>query len=136
MTRKRNISLSTLRRLVLYCMLLLVVPFAPAQEPGWEAKWNHIVAAGKKEGKVVFAAAPDPLMRRLIPEKFTARFGIRVEYLAGRSSDMGTRLQMERQGGIFSVDAVTAGVQSMSAHFYREKLIDPLKPALILPEVV
>lgn len=134
MTIKRNIPPSFLRWALLFGMCF--VPCASAQEPGWEAKWNQIVAAGKKEGKVVFAAAPDPLMRRLIPEKFTARFGIRVEYLAGRSSDMGTRLQLERQGGIFSVDAVTAGVQSMSAAFYKEKLIDPLKPALILPEVL
>src|SRR5262245_12066542 len=136
MTYKCKISASPLRWVVLYCMLSETVPFALAQEPGWEAKWNQTIAAAKKEGKVIFAAAPDPLMRKHIPEKFTARFGIRVEYLAGRSSDMGARLQVERQAGIFSVDAVTSGVQTMAAVFYKEKLIDPLKPALILPEVL
>ena len=135
MTPKRDLSASLLGTVLLYCMFAVSLPFAFAQDPGWEAKWNQTVAAAKKEGKVVFAAAPDPLMRKLIPERFTGRFGIRVEYLAGRSSDMGTRLQMERQAGIFSVDAITAGVQSMSV-FYKEKLLDPLKPALVLPEVV
>jgi iron(III) transport system substrate-binding protein len=136
MARKRDILPLVLCTVLLYSLFAQSPMSARAQDPGWEAIWNQTVAAAKKEGKVVFAAAPDPLMRKLIPERFTGRFGIRVEYLAGRSSDMGTRLQMERQAGIFSVDAVTAGVQSMSAVFYKEKLLDPLKPALVLPEVV
>ena len=107
-----------------------------AQDKGWEQKWDQWVLAAKKEGKVVFAAAPDPLMRKHIPEKFTARFGIKVEYLAGRSNDMAARVRMERQSGIFSVDVVTAGVQTMATSLYAEKLLDPLKPLLILPEVV
>jgi len=107
-----------------------------AQDKGWEPKWNQWVSAAKKEGKVVFAAAPDPLMRKHIPEKFTARFGINVEYLAGRSSAMTARLRTERQSGIFSVDVVTAGVQTMATTLYAEKMLDPLKPLLILPEVV
>jgi iron(III) transport system substrate-binding protein len=135
MTILRNRSPSKLCLVLLCSLLWQNSPFATAQEAGWEAKWNQTVAAAKKEGRVVFAAAPDPLMRKLIPEKFTARFGVRVEYLAGRSSDMAARLQMERQSGIYSVDAVTAGVQSMAV-FYKEKLLDPLKPALILPEVL
>jgi iron(III) transport system substrate-binding protein len=75
-------------------------------------------------------------MRKLIPEKFTARFGVKVEYLAGRSNEMAARLRLERQAGIYSVDAVTAGVQTMATSLYAEKMLDPLKPLLILPEVV
>ena len=107
-----------------------------AQDKAWEQKWDQWVSAAKKEGKVVFAAAPDPLMRKHIPEKFTARFGIKVEYLAGRSNEMTARLRMERESGIFSVDVVTAGVQTMASPLYAEKMLDPLKPLLILPEVV
>ena len=119
-------------------LLLLCFLIAPvlAQDKGWEQKWDQWVSAAKKEGKIVFAAAPDPLMRKHIPEKFTARFGIKVEYLAGRSNDMAARLRMERQAGIFSVDVVTAGVQTMATSLYAEKMLDPLKPLLILPEVV
>jgi len=115
--------------------LLLIAP-GLAQEKGWEQKWDQWVSAAKKEGKVVFAAAPDPLMRKHIPEKFTARFGINVEYLAGRSNEMTARLRTERQSGVFSVDVVTAGVQTMATSLYAEKMLDPLKPLLILPEVV
>ena len=119
-------------------LLPLFLSLAPglAQDKGWEQKWDQWISAAKKEGKVVFAAAPDPPMRKLIPEKFTARFGIKVEYLAGRSNEMAARLRLERQAGIYSVDAVTAGVQTMATSLYAEKILDPLKPLLILPEVV
>ena len=134
--RHNSLTLMLLPALVFCSTLLSTTQHTWSQEPGWETKWNQLVAAAKQEGKIVFAAAPDPLMRKHIPEKFSARFGIRVEYLAGRSSDMAAKLQFERASGISSVDAITAGVQSMSGAFYKEKLIDPLKPVLILPEVV
>ena len=119
-------------------LLPLFLSLAPGltQDKGWEQKWDQLISAAKKEGKVVFAAAPDPLMRKHIPEKFTARFGIKVEYLAGRSNEMTARLRLERQAGIYSVDAVTAGVQTMATSLYAGKMLDPLKPLLILPEVV
>jgi hypothetical protein len=69
---------------------------AAARTFAQEKPWSEIVAAAKREGKVVLAAAPDPLMRQAIPEKFTARFGVTVEYLGGRSSEMSTRLRAER----------------------------------------
>jgi len=134
--RHNSLTLMLLPALVFCSTLLSTTQHTWSQESGWETKWNQLVAAAKQEGKIVFAAAPDPLMRKHIPEKFSARFGIRVEYLAGRSNDMAAKLQFERASGIYSVDAITAGVQSMSGAFYKEKLIDPLKPVLILPEVV
>jgi iron(III) transport system substrate-binding protein len=134
--RHNSLTLMLLPALVFCSTLLSTTQHTWSQEPGWETKWNQLVAAAKQEGKIVFAGAPDPLLRKHIPEKFSARFGIRVEYLGGRSSDMAAKLQIERASGIYSVDAITAGVQSMSGAFYKEKLIDPLKPVLILPEVV
>ena len=116
-------------------LFFLIAP-GLTQDTGWEQKWDQWVSAAKKEGKVVFAAAPDPLMRKHIPERFTARFGIKVEYLAGRSNETTARLRLERQAGIYSVDVVTAGVQTMATSLYAAKMLDPLKPLLILPEVV
>jgi iron(III) transport system substrate-binding protein len=75
-------------------------------------------------------------MRQAIPEKFTARFGVTVEYLGGRSSEMSTRLRAERQAGQYMLDVITAGVQTMAGILYAEKMLDPLRPALLLPEVI
>lgn len=122
-----------------FLFFLLLVFFAPrgssSQEKAWEKHWNELVAAAKKEGKLVLAAAPDPLLRESLPQKFTARYGIQVEYLGGRSSEMSARLRAERQAEQYTLDVVTAGIQTMATILYREKMLDPLKPVLILPEV-
>jgi iron(III) transport system substrate-binding protein len=58
-----------------------------------------------------------------------------MEYLTGRGSDQGTKLRREREAGIYTVDAVLAGSQTMFTVLHREKMLAPLKPELILPEV-
>ena len=69
--------------------ILLVVLLGPvyAQQKGWEKEWSEAMANGKKEGKVVVATSPDPVMRE-IAAKFKARFGITLEHLAGSSSQL------------------------------------------------
>ncbi len=117
--------------------ILLVVLLGPvyAQQKGWEKEWNEAMAGGKKEGKVVVATSPDPVMRE-IAAKFKARFGITLEHLAGSSSQLAARLETERLAGINSVDVFLVGVQTVANVLYPEKMLDPLKPQLILPEVV
>ena len=75
-----------------------------AQEIGWEKEWNKTLAAAKKEGKVVVQGPADSAARREIPAKFQARFGIPVEYISGRSSQMAARLRMERRARHFTID--------------------------------
>jgi iron(III) transport system substrate-binding protein len=96
---------------------------------------TRLWAGAKKEGKVVVATSPDPVMRE-IAAKFKARFGITLEHLAGSSSQLAARLETERQAGINSVDVFLGGVQTVANVLYPEKMLDPLKPQLILPEVV
>ncbi|HWP58527.1 MAG TPA: extracellular solute-binding protein [Candidatus Acidoferrales bacterium] len=106
---------------------------AGAQVKDWEKEWNRILLAAKKEGKVTIAANPDPDVRRMIPERFTARYGIPVEYIAGTSGQIRTRLQAERAAGLYTIDALLGGVDPV---IYDDKMLDPLKPALVLPEVL
>ena len=130
---RRSRFLFFFRALVLMC--LCAPQLSLGQEKTWEKQWNDTLAAAKKEGKLVLAAAPDPLLRQALPQKFAARHGIQVEYLGGRSAEMSTRLRAERQAERYTLDVVTSGIQTMAAILYREKMLDPLKPILILPEV-
>ncbi|MET0584138.1 MAG: hypothetical protein ABW099_04590, partial [Candidatus Binatia bacterium] len=59
---------------------------AADSKPGGEAEWKRTVDSAKKEGTVVVAGSPDPVMRNEIIPKFTARFGIPVQYTAGGAS--------------------------------------------------
>jgi iron(III) transport system substrate-binding protein len=122
----------------LISLLLLLLPLAPramAQFPDGQT-WEETLAAARKEGKVVVAGPPDTQVRQSLPAAFKARFGITLEYLSARSTDSAARLRAERLAGIYEVDAALAGIQTMATVLYREKMLDPLKPLLILPEVV
>ena len=79
-------------------LLIWCLP-AAAQTKGDE-EWQEILNAAKKEGKVVVAGSPDPVMRNEIIPKFTARYGIPVEFIAGRSSQIVARVKTERSAGI------------------------------------
>src|SRR5688500_3144486 len=107
-----------------------------AQTKGSDKDWNALTDAAKKEGKVVVAGSPDPVMRNEIIPKFKERYGIGVELLAGRSSEITARVKTERASGIYSVDVYLAGPDTTAVTLYGEKLIDPLLPLLVMPEVL
>ena len=120
-------------------MVLFLLGWCPpglAQTKGSDKEWQDILNAAKKEGKVVVAGSPDPVMRNEVIPKFTARYGIPIEFIAGRSSQIVSRVQTERSAGIFNVDVYLSGPDTTANTLYGEKLVDPLKPLLILPEIV
>jgi iron(III) transport system substrate-binding protein len=122
-------------RVFMMIALLFVASSVHGQSKGWEKEWTETLEGAKKEGKLVVATSPDPVMRE-IAAKFKARYGITVEHLAGSSGKLASRLETERRVGINTVDVFLGGVQTVANVLYPEKMLDPLKPALILPEVV
>jgi len=123
------------KALVAGMTILLSSHAALAQSSDWRKTWDETLAAAKKEGKVVVAGPPDTQVRQALPASFEARYGIKMEYISGRGSDQGAKLRREREAGIYAVDAVLAGSQTMFTVLHREKMLAPLKPELILPEV-
>jgi iron(III) transport system substrate-binding protein len=125
-----------MKKIIVLLILAMHAPSARAQASDWQKTWDETLAAGRKEGKVVVAGPPDAQVRQVLPAVFKTRFGITLEYLSARSTDSATKLRAERAAGIYTVDAAIAGIQTMATVLYREKMLDPLKPVLILPEVV
>jgi iron(III) transport system substrate-binding protein len=117
---------------ILPLALLLFGAGAYAQDT---AKWDQLVAAAKREGKVVVIGPPDTQVRKDVPEAFKAKYGITVEYIGGRGTETAAKLRAERGAGIYSVDIAFGGSDSMAATYYGEKFIAPLRPELIDPEV-
>ncbi len=109
---------------------------AAAQTTDWENQWNTLIAAAKKEGKVVLLGPPDPQVRQELPAAFKARYGITVEYLGTRSTESSAKVRAERSAGIYTVDVVFAGSDTMAGVYHAEKMLAPLKPELISPEVL
>ena len=109
---------------------------APAQTvPDWQKKWDETLAAAKAEGKVVVIGQPSPAMRNVIVPAFSKKYGISVELIAGQISVLAGKIRTERASGIYSVDVFMASASTNINTLYPEKMLDPLKPLLLLPEV-
>jgi ABC-type Fe3+ transport system substrate-binding protein len=117
---------------ILTLVFMLISSCAFAQDT---AKWDALVAAAKKEGKVVVIGPPDAVVRKALPEAFKAKYGINVEYIGGRGTETAAKLRAERGAGIYTVDVAFGGSDSMQGTYYNEKYIAPMKPELIDPNV-
>jgi ABC-type Fe3+ transport system substrate-binding protein len=117
--------------------LLFEVESLAAAEPrsDWQAQWEQTLKAAKKEGQVVFYSA----------SRYEAVFGefqkkypeIKVvPVTTGLPPDLAQRMMTERRAGKYLVDLYIAGASTMHRVLYKGKALDPIKPALILPEVV
>jgi len=121
-------------------MLLGVVPFlfvsmpGMTQEEGWKQEWDQIQSAAKKEGKLVVMAG-NPRSRRKLLAKFTERFGIPVEYTRVRGRKLKARLLSERRARKYTTDIYLGGIGS-AYPLYLEKMFDPIRPLLIIPNVL
>src|SRR5262245_22928787 len=115
--------------------LVALTTLTHAQPADWKKDWDETVAAAKKEGTVVVLGQPSPAMRNEILPKFTERFGIKVELIAGQSSTTVAKVRTERASGIYSTDVFMSNGGTSISVLYAEKMIDPLRPLLILPEV-
>jgi iron(III) transport system substrate-binding protein len=123
------------RRAFLAGIAVLLSSHAALAQSGEQKNWDQTLAAARKEGKVVVVGPPDTQVRQELPAAFEKRYGIKVEYISGRGSDSASKLRNERNAGIYSADAMLAGSQTMFTVVHREKMLAPLKPELILPEV-
>src|SRR3982074_527981 len=91
----------------------------PAAADEWEVAWNALIVAARQEGKLVISGPPTPETRVKLPAMFKERFGGETEYLAQAStSELLLRMDSERRSGLFTVDAIVAGAQSMYTTAY------------------
>jgi iron(III) transport system substrate-binding protein len=112
-------------------------PALAQSKAGSQQKWDTAVAQAKKEGKVVVLGPPGDMVREAITQGFSKAFpDITVEYAGARGGELATRIKSERDAGIYSVDIVISGTSTANSYFKPMKALDPIEPALILPEVL
>src|SRR5262249_498022 len=105
---------------------------AAQANPAWQQEWEKTLEAAKKEGQVTIyisgyeAVLPD--FEREFPD-------IKVVAVAMRGNQLGQRLLAERPPRQYIPDPVSSGANPNYQQFYQSKALDPIKPALILPEI-
>jgi len=123
--------------LIALCIVSVVPQSAFTQtKPGSQQRWDKVVSDARKEGKVVVFGPPGELIRQAIVQGFSKAFpNINIEYSGGRGGEQATRLKAERDGGVHSVDVILSGNQTAITQLKPMGALDPIEPALILPEV-
>jgi iron(III) transport system substrate-binding protein len=124
-----------MKKIIVLLASILFAASAMAQSADWQKTWDETLAAARKEGKVVVAGSPDPVMRNMVIPAFQARYGIAIEYIPGQSGQTAARVRVERAAGVYSIDVYLTGPDTTYNVLHAEKMIDPLRPMLILPEV-
>ncbi len=99
-----------------------------------KSEWEKTLEAARKEGRVVLNVARryDRIFR-VFQKKYPK---IKVVTIGGRGSQIAERVMAERRAGKYLSDIYLSGSGTPYRVFYRRRVLDSVKSALILPEVL
>jgi iron(III) transport system substrate-binding protein len=111
--------------------------FAAEAKLEWRAEWEKTVAAAEKESIVsIYIFENGPLTEETVRAFERAYPKIKVSQLRGRGNDLGPRLVAERRAEKHIADLFAGGKGTAFSTLYVGKLLEPIKPILLLPEVL
>jgi iron(III) transport system substrate-binding protein len=116
-------------------LFLFALAHAAESRPAWQQEWEKTVQAAKAEGQVTVYvhSTYGPVLASGAFEK--AFPGIKLVAVSGVENDLERRFTAERRAGKHLADVFMVGVLR-SYDFMQAKLLEPIKPLLVLPEVV
>ncbi len=109
-------------------------PVAAGLDP-WQVEWTKATAAARDEGKLMIYCDPSGTLMRDIGNAFKSKFGIELDFVAGKGSELAKRADMERQAGINEVDIIISGSGTLVGTMKPMGLLGKTEPLLLLPEV-
>jgi iron(III) transport system substrate-binding protein len=122
---------------------LLMCLFAPSPKhslaaetrPPWQVEWTKTLKAAEEEGGLVIymTQAFEPVFRETFQKKYPK---IKVTTVSGRGPQLSQRVMSERRADRFAVDLYVSGNISPLTVFHRARILEPIKPLLLLPEVL
>jgi iron(III) transport system substrate-binding protein len=123
---------------VLVLAVVVLLPFysiAAESKENWKVEWDRTVKAAKEEGEVVvYAWSRDSHLQALREfQKFYPE--IKFVSIEGSGSQVGPRLIAERRAGKYLADLYINGTTTPVEVLIPAKALDPIRPAMILPEV-
>lgn len=119
-------------------------PSAPAPSSGTGAQgpsagskeWEDLVAAAKKEGKLVVMTLPGTGYTK-VTETFQQAFpGIELEHTTLLGRDFAPRMLQERKAGLYHWDIVSPATTTAFTALYPEQAFDPIRPLIYREDVI
>lgn len=100
----------------------------------WQDRWAKTVEAAEREGRIVVHAGPgEDLFYQAFENKYPK---IKMVYIPGHGGERIERIMGERRAGQYQADIYIGGGGPIRDVLHKAKVLDPIKPALILPEVL
>lgn len=110
---------------------------APISKADREQKWETILSEAKKEGTVSVYGIWRPDTRNALAQAFKNQYDINLEFSPfSRGSDLLAKVQAENRAGLYLADIFGAGTATLIVLMKPAGLLAPIKPLLILPEVL
>jgi ABC-type Fe3+ transport system substrate-binding protein len=122
------------RQFVLFCIVWLLAMHGRSFGADAGPEWQRIVAAAKKEGKVVIGAPPGSDFRNEAQAALKKRFDLESEFIQAPGPNLMSKIVAEKQAGAVSVDAFLIGPCTGNS-LLKADIFEPLAPAMILSEV-
>ncbi|MGB7947554.1 MAG: extracellular solute-binding protein [Candidatus Binatia bacterium] len=118
---------------VIFLLFWVIDSSVAAQaKPNWEQEWEKTLEAANKEGQVTVYIAG---YEAILPEFEKAYPDIKLVAVPARGSELAQRVSAERRADKYLADVYSAGGGSLYRVLYLGKMLDPITPVLILPEV-
>ena len=131
--RVQSFVLSAAKFLVAVLLLYSSGNAAESPTSDWQSEWQRVMAAARKEGKVVVSVPPGAELRKALKETFERRFGIELELVTGRGSTIVKKIADEHRAGVQFFDVHTGGSGPMI--YGLAGIVEPVESQFILPEV-
>src|SRR5262249_1926546 len=128
-------------RLIVLLVTLLILPAmnliprrsqGAESKPAWQEEWEKTLEAARKEGQVTVYISG---YEEVLPEFQKEYPEIKVVPPTGRGSQIGQKFLAERRAEKYLADVVNAGGVTTYQQLFPAKVFDPIKPALLLPEI-
>ncbi len=107
--------------------------FAGAQT-NWQAEWDKTVRAAESEGQLTLYGCCYDYDRVL--EGFKKKYPKLKVSTVLSGGQLAARILAERRGEKYLVDVVSSGANTLHDALHKAHVLDPIKLALLLPEVV
>ncbi|HXV78991.1 MAG TPA: hypothetical protein VEG60_03855, partial [Candidatus Binatia bacterium] len=109
------------------------LPLSEAAE-SWRAEWDKTVKAAEEEGQVsLYISGYGKVIDSGEFQKAYPK--IKVVSVTGSGTQLSKRIAAERRAEKFLADVYNGGGNSLYQVLFLNKILDPIKPALLLPEV-
>jgi iron(III) transport system substrate-binding protein len=120
-------------------VILISISVAQGAESktNWQTEWDRTVSAAKKEGSLSLYVYQGDGELTAVAQMFQKKYPeINVVTTTGRGNTLAPRIMAERRAGKYLVDGYIVGTTTAYEVLYRAKILDSVRAALILPEVI